>query len=208
MTLRRNFNPVMYILLFLVCMSCHFLSINAAPKEPLVWRQSQSTDSSPANLPPLIYPDGNDKSNCPTQYTNLFNQGIQKRTLPPPRDQEPSPAPPSALRPREFSKCQNIAHFAWTNHTWLMGDTQDLYLWSGSTYFFTLSASVPIHLMYAWTADYGSDNYTVLATGGHAGNTGTIQFSIDSGQGKHIHFQAFAKESIESGMAAVLKQDN
>ena len=89
-----------------------------------------------------------------------------------------------------------------------MADTQDLFLWGGSTYSLSLSSSVPLNLVYAWTAEYGSDNYSVMATGGDGGKTATVQFKLDPGGGKHIHFQAFAKISIENGMVAVLKQDS
>ena len=198
----------MCLLFLLLCLTARLLSIHAAPNAALATRDNSGAENPPDGVPPLVYPGGGDGSTCPTQYTNLWNQGIQKRTAQLSEDMSTLPAKAPALQPRALKNCQNIAHFSWTGFNRASGNTQDVFLWGGSTYLFSVSSSVSIDTAYAWSPGFGSDNYTIVGTGGDGGKTATIAFNLTQGGGKHIHFQAISKETLSNGLAAVFKQDS
>lgn len=189
------------MLVFLISILFHALiwSTDAAPY-PIHKR------ADPSNVPGVPFPsNGNDQS-CPTMNTNLFNQGIQKRTMIKPSDEEIARLRTRSLMPRQsFKSCTKIAHFDWADFKRPLGNTQDLFLFGSSTYTFSISSSVAIQLAYAWTAPFNSDHYTLIGTGGDGGQTATVTIKLT--EDSHVHFEAFSDFEMSTGSAAVFKQD-
>ena len=175
------------------------ITVHAAPYSLL-------TQRAPANVPGVPFPPGGDSNSCPTAYTNLFNQGIQKRSMILPPKDEISRIRTRSLVPRQqFKSCTNIAHFDWADFKRPLGNTQDLFLFGKSKYTFSIASSVAIQLAYAWTAPFNSDNYTLIGTGGDGGQTATVTISLE--EDSHVHFEAFSDFEMSTGSAAVFKQD-
>ena len=177
----------------------HICIVLAAPNHPLKPRY-------PSDVPSLPFPDGRDAKRCPTAYTNLFNQGVQRRSFITPSDDSISQLRSHALNTRQADKCLNIAHMEWTGFPRPLGNTQDLFLFGTSTYTFIVAASVPIKLAYAWTAPYNSDHYTLIGTGGNGGKTAEVTVKLD--EDSHVHFEAFSDYTMSNGAAAVYKIDD
>lgn len=176
----------------------------------------------PTGVPAISYPAGGFAGNCPEASNNLFYQGVQKRDVDLGSDlsffEETKPYnysfPPEteidelrkrSLEPRQYKTCTNIARFDFQGFTRPVANTQDLYLSKGSTYTFSMAASVNIKLAYAWIAPYGTDMYTLVGTGAYGGPTATVIITLS--QDSHVHFQAFAESTISNGAVAIFKQD-
>ena len=185
--------PFQYSLLLFFCISIH-----ALPKSPLKPRY-------PDNVPQLPFPSGGNDQSCPTAYTNLFNQGVQKRSFLQPSEEEIERLRARSLESRQFNACVKIAHFDWTGFSRPLGNTQDLWLTGGSTYTFVIGCSTSIKLAYAWTAPFASDHYTLIGTGGNGGQTASITLELK--EDSHVHFEALSDYTMSNGAAAVYKQD-
>ena len=173
---------------------------------PLVERDDlvERQDDVPEGVPGLKYPPYSNAQNCPVNYTNIFNQGIQKRASIPISDLESlEPSLQNLNRRAPFKTCHEIGHFTWSGFDRPLGNTEDVFFYGGSTYFFSIASTSVIEVAYAWSAPQGSDHYTLIGTGGDGSDTATIQ--LDLTDNAHVHFEAFSKDEMSSGQAAVFQ---
>jgi len=189
--------------------------LNSAMPFPLAFAHSDAVLVQKRGVtPPLVYPPNYDQSSCPSASTNLYNQGMQKRSRFPSLDflSKRSVLPSLAFLPNRPSRtkrsgsCVQMASQSWNSFQRPFVNTQALKLTENYTYVFSVTADVAINTIYVWASGSDDGHYSLIGSGGDGSETATATILVQGDV--EVHFEAVFNFEYSSGEVGLFKLSN